>query len=123
MSMWAGIFAAGATLAQGLLQQRQTDETNAINIQNNELDRQAAMDRLNASLAVQREGLANNLAAANISAGAQKDIAGANIQGRVLEQQGQAGNDLMLAQYNSFANKPERLQAGVNTLVGALRRG
>lgn len=115
---WGPVIAAGVNLAQGLLQDSARDDATALsneqflmNLQAQERDRAAAMDR--AQLAANA-----SIQAANISA----DVAKKRILGDVLLQQGQGQEKLMLESFRASANAPERFNTAANILAQILSK-
>jgi hypothetical protein len=115
---WGPIIAAGVNIASGML----ADETNQqsldqskenliLNLQDNERDRAAQLER---------QQLANQamIESANIGLQGQKK----RILGDVLLQQGQGQEKLMLEAFRAAANKPERFNTAAQVLANVLSR-
>ena len=122
MTDWGAIISAGVAISNQLLEEEKSDKSHAqsrentiLQLQDNERGRVAQAER-------QAEALANNLEIANI--GAQTDLETMNkrIMGDVLLKQGEGQNNLMLEDFRSSANAPERFNRSADILAQVLSR-
>lgn len=109
-AIWAGVFQAGATLAQGLLAKKTSDKDRETTVIEKEKDRQL-------SIYQQQQALAQQAALA-----AQEDETRRKLTlASILNTQGEAQGNALLESMRAYANNPERFNAAVNTLVGSIK--
>lgn len=119
---WGAVIAAGVSVAGQLLEDDQRDQQRAdsrenmiLQLQDNERDRAAQAERL-------QEQLANTKAIAELGAATDKELAKARIMGDVLLDQGKGQSQLMLEDFRSSAQAPERFNNAATVLANVLSR-
>lgn len=119
---WTPLIAAGVSIAGDIIKQDQVDQQAGINrenlalqLQDNERGRQAALDR--AELAAQ-----TSLEAANISAQTSLENTRKRILGAAIADRGQDAGQALLSAFQSRANRPERFNEAANNLAQLLAR-
>lgn len=115
---WAPIISAGVSLAQGLLNDENKKDERAdsrenliLNLQDNERDRAAALERQRIALEASKYASDTSLAAAK-----------KRILGDVLLQQGKGQEALGIEAYRAAANKKERFNDAASVLAQVLSR-
>lgn len=118
---WSGLFQAGAVLASGLLSQQANEDKMDFEAQQNAANNQAAMDRLNQQLAFNRESLAAELSMSGANLALQKEMQKKALIADALSEQGKMQGEALIRDQQSYANRPERFQSAINTLVTSLK--
>lgn len=119
-SWTSALISAGADLMAGILAsdsaedtRQDSKETTLLNLQDNERNRAAMMERLKAETAA-------NLEAAKIQAATQKDVTKKKAIGDLILDQGKDSNSALLEDFKSSANKKERFNDSADNLASLL---